>query len=41
MIHRWREADLPDRLWVPEIVLTAVELPLRCSSQPEMIGRWR
>ena len=26
---------------VPEIVLTAVDLPLRRSSQPEMIRGWR
>jgi hypothetical protein len=28
-------------LWVPEIVLSAVDLPLRRLSQSDMIGRWR
>jgi hypothetical protein len=30
-----------DILWVPEKVLIAVDLPLRRSSQPDMIRRWR
>jgi hypothetical protein len=28
-------------VWVPEIVLSAVDLPLRRPSQSDMIGRWR
>ena len=33
--------DRATRLWVPEMVLTAVDLPLRLPSQSDMIGRWR
>ena len=35
------QRDVGFGAWVPEIVLTAVDLPPRRSSQPEMIRGWR
>jgi hypothetical protein len=43
----WRDAGgqvalfADDALWVPEIVHTTVDLPLRHRPRPGMIRRWR
>jgi hypothetical protein len=36
-----RQSQRHTDLWVPEMVLAAVDLPLHRPSQSDMIGRWR